>query len=95
MLLKEVPNVCSTISKLPANRGRFRSGYTLVHRLKGFACWIKDRQRHSQVARQVADDNWDLQHCKNSTGYIDMEDARADDSSKIKPPGKLREGNWV
>ena len=26
---------------------------------------------------------------------MDMEDGRADDSARIKPPGKLRDGDWV
>ena len=33
MLLKDVSNVCATISKLAANRGGVRIGYALVRRL--------------------------------------------------------------
>jgi hypothetical protein len=33
MLLKDVSHVCTTISKLPNNRGGIRIGYNLVRRL--------------------------------------------------------------
>ena len=92
MLLKDVSNICATISKLAANRGGVRIGYALVRRLKGFVWWIKDHSRRNQVADKV---DWDLQVCKDSTDYMDMEDARADDSTKIEPPGKLKDGDWV
>ena len=87
MLLKDVWNVCATISKLPANRGGVRIGYALMRRLKGFVWWIKDHSRRGQGI-DLAD--WDLQVCKDSTDYMDMEDARADDSTKIEPPGNPR-----
>ena len=35
MLLKDVSNVCATLSKLAANRGGVRIGYALVRKLKG------------------------------------------------------------
>ena len=81
-----------TISKLAANRGGVRIGHALVRRLKGFVWWIKDHSRRSQLADEA---NWDLQVCKDSTDYMDMEDARADNSTKIEPPGKLKDGDWV
>ena len=46
MLLKDVSNVCATISKLAANHGGVCIGYALVHQLKGFVWWIKDHNRH-------------------------------------------------
>ena len=78
MLLKDVMNVCATISKLAANRSSVRIGYALVRRLKD--------------ADEI---EWDVQVGKDSIGYMDMEDARAENSTKIEPPGKLKDGDWV
>ena len=73
MLLKDVSNICVTIFKLAANRGGVCIGYTLVHRLKGLIWWIED---HHRLGQQDADEaNWDLQVCKDSTDFMDMEDA--------------------
>ena len=47
MLLKDVSNVCATISNLAANCGGVRIGYALVRRLKGLDWWIKDHHRRS------------------------------------------------
>ena len=42
MLLKDALNVCSTISKLAANRGGVRIGHALVQKVRGLVFWIKD-----------------------------------------------------
>ena len=92
MLSKDVSNVRSTISKLAANRGGVRIGHALVQKLKGLVCWIKDHPCRGQVADAV---DWDPQICKDSTYNVDLEDQRADDSAKLEPPGKLKDGDWV
>ena len=91
MLLKDLSTLCATISKLPANRGGVRIGYALVRRLKGSVWWIKDHNCRNQDVEEV---DWDLQVCKDSTDYMDMEAARAEDSTKIEPPGKLKDGDY-
>ena len=53
---------------------------------------MKDHQRRGQVANKV--DCWDIQVCKDSTDYMDMEDS-AENNTKIKPPEKLKDGDWV
>ena len=50
ILLKDVSNVCATISKLAANCGDVCIGYALVRKLKGLVWWIKDHHRHGQDA---------------------------------------------
>ena len=93
MLLKDVSNICATISKLAAKHGGVRIGYALVRKLKGIVWWIKDHHRRGQDADEAY---WTLQVCKDSTDYMDMEDTRAEDSNtEIEPPGKLRDGDWV
>jgi len=73
MLLKDVSNVCTTISELAANHGGVRIGRALVCRLKGFVWWIKDHQRRGQVADE---NDWNLQTCKVSTDHADTEEGR-------------------
>jgi hypothetical protein len=92
MLLKRVQSVCTTISKLPNNRGGIRIGCNLVRRLKGLVWWIRDHQRRDQVAIEA---DWDLDTCKEAIAYMDMEAARAEEESKIEPPGRLKDGDWV
>jgi hypothetical protein len=93
MLLKDVSSVCTIISKLPNNRGGIRIGHNLVRRLKGLVWWIRDHQRHDQVANEV---DWDLDTCKEAIEHVDMlEESRAANESKIEAPGKLNDGDWV
>jgi hypothetical protein len=93
MLLKDVSHICSAITKLTNQRGGVRIGYALVRRLKGFVWWVKDNHC---CGINVCDSNeWSLQVCQDSTDYMDVEDARADNVSELEPPGKLKDGDWV
>lgn len=92
MVLKDVSYLCTTISKLPNNRGGVRIGYALIRRLKGLVWWVKDHLRRGQ---DIDEADWDLPACKNAIDHMDMEEARADDDNKIEPPGKLKESDWI
>jgi hypothetical protein len=55
--------------------------------------WVRDHQRRGQVADKA---NWDLATCKEEAiDCMDVEAARAEDKSKVNPPSKLKDGDWV
>ena len=92
MVLKDISYICTTISKLPNNRGGVRIGYGLIRRLKGLVWWVKDHLRRGLTPDET---DWTLATCKDAIDFMDMEEARGEEDNKIEPPGKLKESDWV
>jgi hypothetical protein len=51
-----------------------------------------DHQRRGQVPNE---EDWNLDVCKEALEAMDMEDQRKDEDSKIDPPGKLKDHEWL
>jgi hypothetical protein len=90
--MKDVNEMCKKISGLSAACRGVRIGLVLVRRFKGFVFWVRDHQHRGQVPNE---EDWNLDVCKEALEAMDMEDQRKDEDSKIDPPGKLKDHEWL